>query len=400
MLGDHVKERLSEYCLGELDAGQSRAVAEHLLACQQCRQQYEEVKLGVSFASQLKPVPAPLDLWPEIAARLDSSTLKSRASYSGWRPLIALAAALILATIGTLWYISRPGELIVGTYSTPSPAPSSTVAPGGGLTPPSVYPSPKTDPLRAGHQLPDQGASFLEVVSITGRPLLGANVIEGKGQLVVGQWLETDGQSRARIAVADLGKVEVAPNSRISLLVTGSSEHRLNLTRGRVHAQIIAPPRLFIVETPTATAVDLGCEYTLEVDEAGGSLLRVTGGYVALEVKGRQAIVPAGAMCLTRPGLGPGTPHFEDASEGLRRAVNEFDLGRVESMEVILSEARRRDTLTLWNLLPRVAGEERARLYDKLSELYAPPDGVTRDGVLKLDREMLEAYRKRLEWVW
>ncbi|MEP7271390.1 MAG: FecR domain-containing protein, partial [Acidobacteriota bacterium] len=336
---DHVKERLSKYCLGELAAEQSREVAEHLLACQQCRMAYEEVKLGVSFASQLKPVPAPLDLWPEIAARLDSSTLKSQSSYFGWRPLTAMAAALILVTVWSFWYISRQDSWLVKNYPTPTISPTLAIPPLAGLTPMPVNPVP-AEPVRADHRPPRPPGASLEVLSVSGRPLIASNAIEGKGRLSVGEWLETDGQSRARISIADLGRVEVDPNSRISLLVTRSSEHRLNLTRGRVHAQIIAPPRLFIVETPTATAVDLGCEYTLEVDEGGGSVLRVTAGYVSLENKGRESVVPAGAICLTRPTLGPGTPYFEDASESFRKAVSEFDLGRgrLEALQVILKE--------------------------------------------------------------
>jgi len=49
---------------------------------------------------------------------------------------------------------------------------------------------------------------------------------------------------------------------------------------------------IFIVETPLATAVDLGCKYTLEVQEDGSSLLHVTLGLVALERDARETIVP------------------------------------------------------------------------------------------------------------
>jgi hypothetical protein len=56
----------------------------------------------------------------------------------------------------------------------------------------------------------------------------------------------------------------------------------LSLERGALHARIAAPPRLFIVDTPSAMAVDLGCEYKLDVDAAGNSRLHVTSGFVAL----------------------------------------------------------------------------------------------------------------------
>ena len=66
----------------------------------------------------------------------------------------------------------------------------------------------------------------------------------------------------------------------------------------------------------------------------------------------------------------------------------------------MLDQARPRDTLTLWHLLPRVNGEDRARVYDKLAAFAPPPAGVTREGVLRLDQTMLETWRQTLEPEW
>ena len=55
----------------------------------------------------------------------------------------------------------------------------------------------------------------------------------------------------------------------------------------------------------------------------GASLLHVTSGWVALQLKDRESMVPAGAACATRPGIGPGTPYFEDASQTFRTALIE-----------------------------------------------------------------------------
>jgi hypothetical protein len=241
------------------------------------------------------------------------------------------------------------------------------------------------------------------VARLEGTPTVGANRIEGSGgRLGVGEWLVTDNQSRAKINVADIGQVDIGPNSRVRLVGTRSTEHRLALERGRLHATISAPPRLFIVETPSATAVDLGCSYTLEVDDAGRSLLHVTSGWVALEQKGRESIVPAGAICATQPGKGLGTPYFDDASASFRSALARLDFqnGGAKALAVVLAEAREYDTLTLWHLLKRVKGAERGRVYDRLAALISPPRGVTREGVLKLDKRMLDLWGKELEWAW
>jgi hypothetical protein len=162
---------------------------------------------------------------------------------------------------------------------------------------------------------------------------------------------------------------------------------------------------LFFVNTPSAVAADLGCAYTLEVDDEGSSLLRVTSGWVALELKDRESVVPAGAACETRPSLGPGTPYFEDASSVFRQSLKTVDFdpdahARSSALVSILDQARPRDTLTLWHLLVRVEGEDRARVYDTMAALSPPPASVTREGVLALDQTMLDAWRYELERTW
>jgi len=60
-----------------------------------------------------------------------------------------------------------------------------------------------------------------------------------------------------------------------------------------------------VVDTPSARAVDLGCQYTLNVDDRGDGLLKVTMGWVAFDTDGRESFIPAGAACRTRKRGGP-----------------------------------------------------------------------------------------------
>lgn len=425
MFSQHVDENLSAYCHGELSDEESRRVAEHLIGCKACRREFEEIKLGVKFAEQLPLASAPASLWNEIEAALveqrsrparplpESSRL---APLFSWQRVAAVCALLLLAmAIGLIWYSSpksnnapqvanqdRQQQTIAPINSTENnPAtvqnPSTInnnapiIAPGKNGKPAETVVASRAD------------AQTWEVASLAGTPKIGANQLEGSGRLAVGEWLETDGSSRAKINVADIGQVDIGPNSRVRLVGTRATEHRLALQRGRLHAVISAPPRLFIVETPSATAIDLGCSYTLEVDDAGRSVLHVTSGWVALAaIKGRESIVPAGAVCVTEPGKGAGTPYFDDASARFREALTRLDFqhGGAKALSVVLAEAREYDTLTLWHLLSRVSGAERSRVYERMAALISPPPGVTREGVLRLDKGMLDLWKKGLEWAW
>ncbi|HQU84541.1 MAG TPA: FecR family protein, partial [Pyrinomonadaceae bacterium] len=235
---------------------------------------------------------------------------------------------------------------------------------------------------------------------LAGMPKIGNSFANEK--IAVGEFLETDENSKAKIQVADIGNVEIAPNSRVKLVETKSTEHRLSLEKGELKAKIFAPPRLFIVDTPSAVAVDLGCEYTLEVDEFGNSKLHVTGGFVALENGNFSSIVPAGAIALTKKGKGIGTPFAEDSTADFQSALYKFDFenGGNAALETVLKEADLYDSLTLWHLLSKTQNAEREKVYDALKTKIAPPENVTREGILKLNKKMLDAWWQEIEHFW
>lgn len=360
MFSQHVSKDLSAYCHGELGPAETQQLAEHLLACARCRTEFEAVKLGVKFAERLPDLVAPASLWSEIERSSQSGgpeAIRARVSVNFRRPVLVALAAGVLLALGL--------GIFLGWQN---------------LTRPSW-----------------------EVARLDGLPRIGSSVIKNKGRLSIGEWLETDASSRAEIAVGAIGQVQLDPNTRVRLLETKPTEHRLELAQGKLSARIWAPPRLFFVDTPSAVAADLGCAYTLEVDREGASLLRVTSGWVSLQLKDRESMVPAGAACKTQPGIGPGTPFFEDSSELLRKSLDKFDFepaARAAAFEIVLNEARQRDSLTLWHLLSRVQGKDRERVYERLVLLAPHAAGLTREGILRLDSEMLQAWRESLESTW
>lgn len=241
-----------------------------------------------------------------------------------------------------------------------------------------------------------------EVVRLAGAPSIGSHIIPKSGVISEGQWLETDAASKALIQVGSIGTVQVDPNSRIRLVAARSTEHRLALAQGRISAHVTAPPRLFLVDTPGSTAVDLGCAYTMDVDGAGNGVMQVTLGSVSLERDGRESLVPAGASCRMRVRVGPGTPYFADASDSLKQALTEidFDKGGSAALATVLAQARVRDTLTLWHLLSRVNASDRFRVYSRMVALAPLPSSISSAKVLQLDAQELKHWREELAWTW
>ncbi len=237
-----------------------------------------------------------------------------------------------------------------------------------------------------------------QVESLQGTPFVGSrSITQAATTLPVGQSVVTDGSSRAKLGIGRIAEISMGPNSRVRLVRSRPIEQRLALDHGRISAKIWAPPRLFLIQTSSALAVDLGCAYTLEVDDSGDGILRVETGWVSFERDGRESIVPAGAVCATRPSAGPGTPYYEDATPEFRRALEslDFDSG-AGALSTILAGARKRDGMTLWHLLERTRGADRERVYERLARLIPPPPGATREGVLRGEERALESWRRAL----
>jgi predicted anti-sigma-YlaC factor YlaD len=356
----HEIELLNDLVDGMLSSQEEKQVQQHLAECGDCRKELESIRsLKDKAASLPKSIQPKHDLWKGIESRISSDkppvVLPFQESKERpvnrrvmrWMQYTLAAAAVVAITIfGMVWlryYSSSSWRMeLVESGST------------GAIT--------KQDELR------------------------------------VGDILQTNASTSATIQVGAIGFVNVEPNSTVRLLEATATDHRLALDKGTMHATIFAPPRLFFVETPSALAVDLGCAYTMTVDEIGASFLEVTSGWVSLEYGGRESIIPAGAMCATKPGFGPGTPFQQDASPELRKALLTYDFGLADStsLSIVLQQARNMDSITLWHLLFRTTGDARAKVYDRLAYLVPPPEGVTRSGMLEGNPEMVNRWQKYL----
>lgn len=250
-----------------------------------------------------------------------------------------------------------------------------------------------------------------EVIALAGTPTVGSTAVTGDSRLPKGRWLETDPSSRASLDIAGIGTVTVEPGSRVRLVDSREGkEHRMELAKGTIQAFITAPPRLFFVDTPSAQAIDMGCIYRLEVLADGSSELKTTFGLVELvrRVGSRSVLskVPTGAVCRTDPARGPGTPRFEDAPADLVAALDQFDgaptgdPGAPGPIARVVKAARARDTLSLWHLLSRTQGAERATVLETMVALAGEPTGVPDSRTSALEPEALGAWWSHLHAQW
>lgn len=345
MIVRHVSRHLVAYADGQVAPALRAQIDRHLAGCASCRQALESIQLTSGLLRRTAVVAAPDSVWEAIDRGLRTPPPRPGV-VPRWFTAPALRwvmAAAVLAAVA------------VAVYWRPARATWDVIAPDA--TTPS--------------------------------------------QLAEGSWIETAAASRARITVGTIGTVDVAPGSRVRLGAAGDGEYRIELQRGTIHAEIVAPPRLFFVDTPASTVVDLGCAYTMHVDEGGAGELHVTNGWASLEWEGRESLIPAGARGRTRPGAPPGTPFFDDSTPRLQAALRDVDAtGSATALGVVLAESRVRDTLTLWHLVSRVDPRDRARVVDRIAALTPLPPTVSRDKLLELNPATLTHWREELAWTW
>ena len=247
------------------------------------------------------------------------------------------------------------------------------------------------------------GRSPWTVTAVRGAPVVRAASGEiSRGTLARGGTIETDARSIAALTVGRIGRAELGPGSRLRLLGADATEHRLALDRGTLHASVDAPPRYFLVQTASALAVDLGCVYTLAVDERGNGTLSVEEGEVELQLGAVRVAVLAGNAASLRNGRGPGLPYPVRASAALRRAVAAYDAdpASAAALDAVLAAADARSTITLWHLLQRAEPRERERVYARLAAISPPPATATRERVLRGESGALQRWRTELEPRW
>ncbi|HEU4562690.1 MAG TPA: hypothetical protein VFS20_32975 [Longimicrobium sp.] len=240
------------------------------------------------------------------------------------------------------------------------------------------------------------------VSPIRGSVAVGAEKAGDRAQLSPGEWVQTSADAAARIRVGRIGNAELGPGSRARLVRAEGTEHRMAMDYGTMHARIWAPPRFFLVETPSALAIDLGCVYTLRVNAMGAGVLRVESGEVELVRGERRTFVVAGNEATLKPGLGPGLPYPVSADSTFRAALAAYEAtGSREALDRLLAASTEEHTITLWHLLLRVPLNERALVFNRLAKLAPPPPGVVGDAViLRLEADDMLRWRRAMERSW
>jgi hypothetical protein len=375
---------INDYLDNELPAQNKNEFEAHINTCEACKKELEETLLLLEKLTVVPKEAAPVtDLWTNIQTRISTQipeekkiiSLKpdvkinygkyqdrpsARNRYMKYAAITLIAAMIVVALLPSL--LTDKNAVKIDIFKTSWP-----------------------------------------VINIKGVTTIDSKLFYGNTNLQIGDWLETKDSARARLDIPGVGSVMIEPNSRVKIVRSDDSEHRIEVDYGTINADINSKPRTFFVDTRSATAIDLGCEYTLTIDKTGDGILYVKEGMVALEQNGRQSLVPAGKFCMSKTGIGPGTPFRKNTSEELKTALIKYDFGEggSEALNTILKYAKKSDAVTLVNILPRVDEQSKPKVYARVSEFVPPPRRISYDSIpfIKIDElnDWIEKVQEEVE---
>ncbi|HOI28890.1 MAG TPA: FecR domain-containing protein [Melioribacteraceae bacterium] len=215
-----------------------------------------------------------------------------------------------------------------------------------------------------------------------------------------GESLVTDQNAKAVINVPNTGRIEVSENSLLVLKKAKDGSNKIKLVNGNIRIINSNPMPSLTIELNNADIIDRGGTFELSVDEQLIASVQVEFGFIEIEQKGRVYLVDEGYICEMHPNKHPGTPYRFDASDLLKSEVAKFDYqnGGDQSVETIIGSAGERDMLTLLALITRTSEPYRLLLFNKIASYYPPPPDVTKEGIGKLDNNMLESWWFEIEW--
>ncbi|TYT25857.1 hypothetical protein FZO89_06110 [Luteimonas viscosa] len=233
------------------------------------------------------------------------------------------------------------------------------------------------------HRMAWPEARAWQVAGLEGHVRIDGAMVASLDALPPRALLET-GDATVRLRAARIGEVVVGPRSRFRLVETRSGRHRTQLQQGTLWARVWAPPGAFGVSTPAGDVFDLGCEFVLRADGGGRGSLTVRSGWVQVDSRWREVLVPQGTRVDFGEGGEPGIPYDLGASDGFLSALRTLDAqGRDAdpggvAMRALLAESRAQDAISLVALLHAYPALAEGPLYERAQAIMPADARVTR----------------------
>jgi hypothetical protein len=238
-------------------------------------------------------------------------------------------------------------------------------------------------------------SSGWEVIQVSGQPKYDNGImVKGDGFSSESN-IETDASSSVTVAIPEMGRLLIDNSSVVSRT---KNSYEVIVERGQIRKFEGDASDILTVLTPLAKFTELykGGAFRLHVDDNGMCKLTVESGWVIVNIKEFDSYVPKNFGCLITRGK-YAIPYPSDSSPQLISLLENFSGINDPSVGTILSLMTTKESLSLWHIIQLISTENRSIAFNRLNELIPAPSGVTKEGILALNKTMLLDWRQEIE---
>lgn len=241
------------------------------------------------------------------------------------------------------------------------------------------------------------GSKEWNVSSVKGIPLLNGKDLNGISHLAVGDILKTNGSSKALIKIPEIGQIEIQPGTILRRL---EKNFTLKMEIGKINVNENSTAESLTVDIPNASINDFtpGSNYSISLNDAGTAFLYVKKSWEKIKDNKFSTFVTPGFYCEIVFGRGAGVPYSKNSSKEFADDITRFSFNTytTELLDRILSEAKRENAVSLWNMIERVNSEDRIKVVVTLEKLVPLPQGVSEDSIITLNDKALINWLKKI----
>ena len=234
-----------------------------------------------------------------------------------------------------------------------------------------------------------------EIMQFSGQPLIDNNKVTEGDVFSEKSAITTDNNSTVTISIPEVGRVMIDTSSVVKRVGEGFT---LEVEKGQIKKYEGNASDVLTVQTPLAVVKEFyeGSAFRLRIMDHNQAKINVESGWIVVEVKEFKSYIPKNYDCLISKGHYV-LPYASDTNPELKSLYEGFSGVNDPSLGTIISMATRKDAITLWHLLQLISNENRFIVYDRLSEFIPVPNGVTKEGIQALNKNMLMQWRQEIE---
>ncbi len=222
-----------------------------------------------------------------------------------------------------------------------------------------------------------------------------------KSSIDIEETLTTFDSTKVAMIIPNAGRVDVGSFSSLKIIKGKDSDNIFSLVLGKIYGNCrIDNPKLKI-KTNLADIEVIAGRFTLELNNSGDLNLATDNGMLKVTTPAREILLVKDHRLRISANGNIGMPIHLRTNAQLAEIIEQFSFGdsKVIDHGLILQLATPIDGLTLLHLIMKAKTiEERIPIFEKLSEFYPLIPGITNEGILNLDKNMLDEWHRDIEW--